>query len=317
MSRPTVAVVLPTYNRASFVAEAIDSILAQPVQPQEIIVVDDGSTDNTLEVLQGYGDAIRVINQANAGASAARNAGALAATSDWLTFLDSDDLWLPDRMALLLADLGGAAPDIVAHVANVCFKGSGVERDFFAVARIPFPAGQVQTIDRPLTMFLHAFFLIGTAFRREVFVDLGGFDTSYPTDEDTELAHRMADRGRFVVRGDVVAEVIRRKGDGDALSLLRGKDPLQANGFKLRHFEGILARSRDPRDRDLARRALSDALLQRAGLIRKSGGKGYLKLLFDAARTHPEPLKGFGRVVLSVVSRPKGRAQQMDRTRET
>lgn len=297
---PRIAVILPTYNRAAHVGEAIDSILAQETPPEEVIVVDDGSTDDTLGVLARYGSAIRVVAKANGGAASARNAGAAVATADWLTFLDSDDLWRPGRVALLRRDLAGAGPDVVAHVANVLFRGVGEERDFFAAMRIALAPGEVRQADRPLALFLHSFFLIGAAFRRDVFAELGGFDTGFPTDEDTELAHRMADRGPFLVRGDVVAEVIRRPGDADALSALRGRDPWLASDLKLRHFQGILGRATDPGDRALAAGALSDALLQRAALIRGAGGAGYWQggywaALARSARSHPSPAKGWAK----------------------
>ncbi|WP_111406407.1 glycosyltransferase family 2 protein, partial [Meridianimarinicoccus zhengii] len=252
MASVTFAVIVPTYNRAHHVCAAIDSILAQEAPPEEVIVVDDGSTDDTLAVLARYGDRIRVVAQPNGGVSAARNAGAAAATADWLTFLDSDDLWRPGRMALLRADLAGAGGDVVAHVANVLFKGVGAERDFFSVARIGVAPGEMRVVARPLRMFLHAFFLIGAAFRRDAFAELGGFDPAFRTDEDADIAHRLAARGPFMVRGDVLAEVIRHPGDADALSPLRGRDPLRANDLKQRLFRGAIARSGDPGDRALA-----------------------------------------------------------------
>ncbi len=84
---PTVAVIIPTFNRAHCVGEAIQSVLDQTVPADEIIVIDDGSTDNTAEVLAGFGDRITVIRQPNAGVSAARNAGIARATSEWIAFL--------------------------------------------------------------------------------------------------------------------------------------------------------------------------------------------------------------------------------------
>lgn len=292
MPPPSVAVIVPTYNRAAHLGVALDSILGQEGRPDEVIVVDDGSTDDTGAVLAGYGDAIRVIVQDNAGASAARNAGAAAAQADWLTFLDSDDLWLPGRMALLRRDLAGADDAVLAHVANVRFEGVGGGRDFFAVAGIAAKPGTVARMARPLAPFLHAFFLIGAAFRRDVFAELGGFDTTFPTDEDTELAHRIAGRGAFLLRGDVVAEVIRQPGDTAALSGLRARDPYLANDLKQRCFRGILARSGDPGDRARAAAALSDALLHRAALLRADGQGGSGALLREAARVHPSWLKG-------------------------
>lgn len=95
---PRVTVVIPTYNRADLVCEAIDSVLAQTYCDFEIIVVDDGSTDRTQEVVSVYGQRIRVIRQENQGEAAARNTGIHEATGEFLAFLDSDDLWFPDKL---------------------------------------------------------------------------------------------------------------------------------------------------------------------------------------------------------------------------
>jgi glycosyltransferase involved in cell wall biosynthesis len=314
MPSATVAVILPTYNRARYVREAIDSVLRLLEPPDEVIVVDDGSTDDTQAVLAGYGDAIRVVTKENGGASSARNAGAAVATADWLTFLDSDDLWLPQRMAILRQDLAEAPAGVVAHVSNVVFKGVGADRDMFSGKRIRVAPGDVALVERPLAMFLHAFFLGGAALRRDVFARLGGFDTSFPTDEDTDLAHRFADQGAFLVRGDIVAEIIRRPEDGAAaLSVLRREDPFLASDLKLRQFRAILDRARDPGERDLVGAALSSALLQRAGLIRRTGGRGYWRALLSSAQAHPSPIKGYGKALREIVMKPQG-PRTLDRT---
>lgn len=91
----SVSVIIPTYNRATFIAAAIDSALDQTCPPDEIIVVDDGSTDETPEILAAYGAPVVVIRQTNGGESAARNTGLRAATGDAVFFLDSDDMLLP------------------------------------------------------------------------------------------------------------------------------------------------------------------------------------------------------------------------------
>ncbi len=96
----TVSVVIPAYNAGKYIGRAIDSVLAQTRPAEEIIVVDDGSTDNTADVAQGYGEKIRFIRQENAGASVARNTGIEAATSEWIAFLDADDEWLPRKLQL-------------------------------------------------------------------------------------------------------------------------------------------------------------------------------------------------------------------------
>jgi glycosyltransferase involved in cell wall biosynthesis len=98
VTQPTVSVVIPTYNRAKYVTETIDSVLSQSYTDYEIIVVNDGSTDNTREALAPYMDRIRYIHQKNSGVSAARNRGIKAARGKWIAFLDSDDIWVPEKL---------------------------------------------------------------------------------------------------------------------------------------------------------------------------------------------------------------------------
>src|SRR5210317_1951921 len=97
--KPLVSVIIPTYNRGWILAEAIDSVLAQDFKDYELIVVDDGSTDNTREILGRYGRDIVVLAQSNQGVSAARNRGIAACTGKFVAFLDSDDLWLPQKLS--------------------------------------------------------------------------------------------------------------------------------------------------------------------------------------------------------------------------
>jgi glycosyltransferase involved in cell wall biosynthesis len=93
-----VSVIIPTYNRGWIIKEAIDSVLAQTFNEYELIVVDDGSEDNTAEILAGYNSKIQVIGQANQGVSAARNRGMISSSGRFIALLDSDDLWLPEKL---------------------------------------------------------------------------------------------------------------------------------------------------------------------------------------------------------------------------
>lgn len=102
---PMVSVVIPVYNNAAHVRKAIDSVLGQDYRPLEVIVVDDGSTDETPGILESYGGAIRVLEQENAGAAAARNAGISAAQGELIAFLDADDYWLPGKLNIQVAYL--------------------------------------------------------------------------------------------------------------------------------------------------------------------------------------------------------------------
>ena len=96
---PKVSVIIPTYNGAQYIKQAVDSVLAQTYDDYEIIVVDDGSTDDTAELLRPYGDRITYLYQENRKLPAARNTGIRTARGQYLAFLDSDNLFLPHKLA--------------------------------------------------------------------------------------------------------------------------------------------------------------------------------------------------------------------------
>jgi glycosyltransferase involved in cell wall biosynthesis len=102
---PCVSVVVPAFNRAHCLGAALRSVFAQTLTDFEVVVVDDGSTDNTVEVAKSFGDRVRVLSQKNSGAGAARNAGVAAARGKWIAFQDSDDEWCPQKLERQLAVL--------------------------------------------------------------------------------------------------------------------------------------------------------------------------------------------------------------------
>jgi len=106
-TEPAVSIVIPAFNASWCIRRAVDSVLAQTFTDFELIVVDDGSTDETAEILRSYGDALRVVSQPNGGMSCARNAGIRIARGRYIAFLDADDRWLPaklERQVKLLDD---------------------------------------------------------------------------------------------------------------------------------------------------------------------------------------------------------------------
>ncbi|MEJ0084597.1 MAG: glycosyltransferase [Pseudomonadota bacterium] len=106
---PQVSVIIPSYNAAAYIAQAIDSVLASSTVAVEVIAVDDGSQDDTLKVLSGFDSRVRTLKQERGGPYRARNLAAQHARGEWLAFLDADDLWMPGKLA---AQLALAGPDI-------------------------------------------------------------------------------------------------------------------------------------------------------------------------------------------------------------
>jgi glycosyltransferase involved in cell wall biosynthesis len=211
-----VSVIIPTYNRASFVTEAIDSVLSQTFLDYELIVVDDGSTDNTKDVLLPYGERIRYINQPNSGVGAARNAGVRCAIGEWLAFLDSDDIWLPEYLSCQMEQ---AKQDsrICAHMTNsIRFQTDGVEIDAFQHAGIDhrkaFGSDACLVLERPLTFMIqrHLLHLPATIFRREAFIKAGLFNERVTITEDLEAIARMCLQGPFSLCNRPLVHIMRR-----------------------------------------------------------------------------------------------------------
>jgi glycosyltransferase involved in cell wall biosynthesis len=134
----SVSVIIPVYNGAKFIAQTLDSILAQTVLPTEIIVVNDGSTDESSPILREYGSSIILIETPNPGVCASRNLGASLATSNWLAFCDQDDLWLPTKLEaqlrlanecpeldFILTDFADVAEGIVGNRSHLSYAPTG------------------------------------------------------------------------------------------------------------------------------------------------------------------------------------------------
>ncbi|MBP3985873.1 glycosyltransferase family 2 protein [Pseudoxanthomonas helianthi] len=207
-----ISAIIPTYNRRDLVIRAIETALAQTVPIDEIIVVDDGSSDGTGDALHArYGERIRYVWQANAGVSAARNHGMRLARGRYFALLDSDDEWLPEKTARQLALLQ-ARPDLgmaLCDVQRVDAAGNAIDilrrRD---TIREDGPALR-WVIHNPALAPASAMFL------REVFEDIGGFDESLRTAEDIDFHLRVARRWPI---GVVEAPLVRAMRGHDGLS---------------------------------------------------------------------------------------------------
>jgi glycosyltransferase involved in cell wall biosynthesis len=184
-----VSVIIPTYNRRDLLPRAIDSVLAQTRSIDEIIVVDDGSTDGTADMLQArYGERVKHVWQSNAGVSSARNHGLRLARGRYLALLDSDDEWLPEKTALQVAFLE-SRPDFGMVVCDVeRIDGDYRHIDVFHRRDVIREDGWA------LRWLLHNPALIPASvmLRRQVVDQLGGFDETLRTAEDLEFHLRVA-----------------------------------------------------------------------------------------------------------------------------
>jgi GT2 family glycosyltransferase len=185
---PRVSAVITTYNYERYVAAAIESVLGQTVPPDEVVVVDDGSTDGTAAVVAGYaGRGVRYIHQANAGAGAARNRGIRETRGELIAFLDADDCWLPDKLERQLAHL--RRYPAVGLVTGDEWQVFGADRPPVREYRRPAHAARLY----PRILIEN---LVGNPslvlVRRACFAQVGEFDETLPLGQDWEMWIRIA-----------------------------------------------------------------------------------------------------------------------------
>ena len=208
----SISAIIPTYNRRKYLKRAIDSIKQQSVPVQEIIVVDDGSTDGTLEALRDwYGSEIKVVCQARAGVAGARRRGIQEASGDWIAFLDSDDEWMPDRTRELL-EAALRVPDDVAWVFGdlrvVTDQGEGAtlfETFGLTVTECPEIFSDSLTVQFPFQFCM----LQASLIRRRVLVELDCFSEGLRSDDDLLAGFQVACRYRFAAIPSVVGKNFR------------------------------------------------------------------------------------------------------------
>lgn len=189
---PKVSIVTPTYNRAGFIAQAVDSVLAQTMPDWELLIVDDGSTDDTREVLAGYqGDPrIHYFYQPNRGQSVARNNALEKVRGDFVGFLDSDDLWCADKLERQLA-LFEDHPDVgIVHGDESIIDEKGQEVSRENMRRY---SGRIT----PQLLADNSVSITTALVKRECFDEMGGFHASHGVADDYDLWLRFSARYRF------------------------------------------------------------------------------------------------------------------------
>lgn len=190
-----VSVVIPTYNAEPYIARAIDSVLGQTLAADEIIVVDDGSTDATGDLVKAYGNQVRYIWQDNAGVSAARNVGIKAAKGDWIAFLDADDEWLPEKLEQQLGLLQ-RHPELVWTSGNCfhCFCAEDRRVAFVDPQKVKRALGDKEFFDEFFSAFIEYWsgWLGAALIRRDVLLDVGLFREGQYLSEDLDVWFRIA-----------------------------------------------------------------------------------------------------------------------------
>ena len=221
--QPLVSVIIPTYNRAWVLKEAIDSVLAQEFKDFELIVVDDGSTDNTGKILGSYEQDIIVLRQSHKGVSAARNRGIAEAAGRLVAFLDSDDLWLPRKLTSQV-DFFSSNPAAVINQTEEIWVRNGVRVN--PKTRHHKFSGMI--FERSLAMCLVS--PSAVMIKKNLFSKVGVFDENLPACEDYDLWLRIS--CRYPVHLIETPLIMKRGGHADQLSKAPGLDKFRIQALK-------------------------------------------------------------------------------------
>jgi glycosyltransferase involved in cell wall biosynthesis len=207
---PTISVVIPVYNAAEFIGEALDSVFAQTCLPLEVIVVDDGSEDRTPDVVASYASKVTYIRKERGGPGSARNVGIRAASGQWIAFLDGDDIWLPTLLEKLARVASQTQASLVFCDSQQLINGSASDtsrlESYGLKKRLRTLAPNGVMLD-PFRLFLEErcyIFTPGAMIEREALVDVGLFDETFYCGEDLDLWLRLSMHYRFAVIGEVL-----------------------------------------------------------------------------------------------------------------
>ncbi len=189
---PDLSAVIPTFNRELLIGRAIESVLDQSVRPSEIIVVDDGSTDSTKDIVAGYGD-VRYVAQTNAGPAVARNRGVAEASTSWIAWLDSDDFWLPGHIERIMSAVDATSGGARFYFADVLRPVDGVPTSHWS--RCDFGIeGQFELVDDAADWVLlprRPVMMQASVIHRDAYESVGGIWQRLRMNEDGHLFIRL------------------------------------------------------------------------------------------------------------------------------
>ena len=256
--KPLVTVIIPTYNRGWILQEAIDSVLDQDFSDYELIVVDDGSSDNTREILGAYGDRITVLRQPNRGVSAARNRGINEAAGQLIAFLDSDDLWLPGKLSTQVEFFEDNADAVINQTQEIWIRNGqrvNPKKRHHKFSGMIFERSLALCLVSPSAVMI----------KKSLLEAVGGFDENLPACEDYDLWLRIS--CRYSVHLIDIALIIKRGGHDDQLSKAAGLDKYRIQSL-MKLIDGDLL---TPQQYRAAVLALREKIKVYAGGCRKRG----------------------------------------------
>lgn len=221
----TISVIIPAFNSAGFIAEAIRSVLQQTVPPQEITVVDDGSTDDTESVVKQFKKKVQYVYQDHAGVASARNKGLELSTGDFITFIDADDIWLRNKIEVQLEHFEqNPETELVIGFLQRVYKGCNNE------------SAEIFDGDESGIFVLQ---LGSTVIRKEVFIKVGYFDEQMKLSEDLDWFLRARETEINVEVHEDVVQFYRQHEENIT------KDRAATNSYMLKAFKKSLERRRE------------------------------------------------------------------------
>ena len=189
---PKVSVIIPTYNRAGFLEQAVDSVLQQSFRDYELIVADDGSTDNTAKILKKYGDALQYISAENRGPAAARNRGIRISKGECCAFLDSDDRWRRDKLRKQVEAMSASPEYLISHTREIWYRRGKILPHKKKHKKL---SGRIFSKSLAMCMVSMSTVMV----RKKLFEKIGFFDENLPCCEDYDFWLRAAVDHRFLL----------------------------------------------------------------------------------------------------------------------
>lgn len=297
-----ISVIIPVFNAKGYLAECIDSVLAQTYRSIEIIVVDDGSTDGSAEILSGYGDRVTLVRQRNAGASTARNRGAAHAKGEFLAFLDSDDAWDATKLEKQVALLNMHTKAVATYCDHRTIDAQGAVIGSTEALECPRSSGRIaEDLIRGVRIKSPTLVMV----RRSAFDELGGFDPTLRYAEDHDLFIRLAVMGPVLYQIETLASYRVHEA---SLSFAPGNE-LKAYEGILRVLEKLVFETPElpPRVRALARQEMYTTALGVGWARRRAGfGRESAQAYRQALHLKPMSLQAWGGYLRSLLAGAAG-----------